>query len=251
MPSQPIYNDPGYAEAYDADRYGGAFGGYLHDREVEAFLSLMTETSGSVLDVGAGTGKLSLALAYRSCRVVSADKSWEMMRIARRKAERDGRVLLLVICDVQDLCFKEQALDCIVASRVLMHVADWRQAIAELCRVAKRTVISDFPSLRSVSGLESLLKRGGRLVGTGTRAYRAFLSGGIARELQRNSFQVVEVRRQFFLPIAVHRWIDHPGFSRGIESLCRMLGLARCLGSPLIVKATRLEHRDGHRRPSR
>lgn len=239
MASESPYNDAGHAEAYDEDRYGGGFGRYLHDREVEAFLSLMTEPYSGILDVGAGTGKLSLALMRRFRHVVSADVSLEMIRIARRKAATNGQVLRGVIGDVQAMCFKDQSVDCVVASRTLMHVADWKKAIAELCRVAERTVIIDFPSLRSMSGLESLFKRCGRLVGTGTRAYRAFLSGGIARELQRNSFQVVEVRRQFFLPIAVHRWMDRPGFSRGIESLCRMVGLARCLGSPVIVKATR------------
>ncbi len=186
MSGQPIYNEPGYREAYDGDRYGGTFGRYLHDLEVEAFLSLMAETPGSVLDVGAGTGKLSLALLNRSCRVVSADASWEMLRIARRKAQRKGQVLRSVICDVQDLCFKEQALDCLVASRVLMHIGDWKSVIAELCRVARRIVIIDVPSLCSFGGLESLFRRPGTLGIAPTRTYRAFLAGRIARELHKN-----------------------------------------------------------------
>ena len=35
-----------------------------------------------------------------------------------------------------------------------MHAPDWRQSIAELCRVAERLVIVDYPSARSVAALE-------------------------------------------------------------------------------------------------
>ncbi len=239
MPGDSRYDDPAYAEAYDGDRYGGEFGRYLHDREVEAFLSLMTEPYTRVLDMGAGAGKLSLALMRRFCHVVSADASLEMSRIARRKARAKGLVLRTVICDVHAICFRDRGLDCLMASRLLMHVADWKMAIAELCRVAKRDVIIDFPSLRSFSGLESLFNRHGGILSGGARTYRAFLVGSIGRELRKHGFQVVEVRREFFFPIALHRWIDRPWLSHGVERLCRRLGLVACWGSPVIVKATR------------
>ncbi len=239
MPYESRYVDPGYAEAYDGDRYGGNFGRYLHDHEVEAFLSLLTEPYTGVLDMGAGTGKLSLALMRRFCHVVSADASLEMIRIARRKAKVKGLSLRAVICDVHAMCFKDRGPDCLVASRMLMHVADWKKAIAELCRVAKRAVIIDFPSVRSFSGLTRLFDRHGRILRGRAKTDRAFLVGTIGRELRTHGFQVVEIRREFFFPIALHRWIDRPRLSHIAERLCQRLGLAVCWGSPVIIKATR------------
>ena len=42
----------------------------------------------------------------------------------------------------------DRSFDLAVSLRVLMHTPDWRQCVAELCRVARRRVIVDFPARR-------------------------------------------------------------------------------------------------------
>jgi ubiquinone/menaquinone biosynthesis C-methylase UbiE len=239
MPPPSVYRQTRYAERYDEEKYGGTFGRYLHDLEVETFQSLMDGSYGRILDVGAGTGKLSIPLGTQSRKIFSVDPSFEMLRVARRKAELEDVPLRPVIGDALHLCFRDEALDCAVSSRVLMHLPDCKQGLAEVCRVAKHMVIVDFPSVASFGGVESVFRRCRRLFKANTASYKVFRVGKIVRELERNNFRVVEVQKQFCLPLAFHRWLDRVQVSKRIEELCRMLGLMRILGSPVVVKAVR------------
>lgn len=239
MPQPSVYRQRRYAERYDEEKFGGSFGRYLHDHEVETFLSLMDGVHERVLDVGAGTGKLSIPLGMQSRKIFSVDPSFEMLRVARRKAELKRVTIRPVIGDALHLCFRDAVLDCVVSSRVLMHLPDCRQGLAEVCRVAKHMVIVDFPSVASVGGVESVFRRCRRFFGADTKRYKVFRVRTILRELERNNFRVVEVQKQFCLPLAFHRWLDRVRASKRIEELCKMLGLIRILGSPVVVKAVR------------
>ncbi len=79
-----VYREPSCAQGYDDNRYGGRFGSFLRTQEVELFRELIGNSPGLVLDAGAGTGKLTLALLERGCEVASTDFSLEMLRIAKR-----------------------------------------------------------------------------------------------------------------------------------------------------------------------
>ena len=237
MPEFSIYQTSAYAEQYDEDRFGTAFGRYLQDREVETFLSLMGASDQKVLDMGAGTGKLSIPLIQDSRQVISADFSSEMLKIAGQNANQASIALRAIITDVHHLCFDDGSFDCVVSSRMLMHLSDWRRGLAELCRVSNGRVIIEFPPLLRSSGLDSVLKRIRHLFPQGAHPYKAFSIGSVTKELEKRNFRVVALRKGFFLPMAVHRRLNHPGVSSGIERVCRMLGLVRVLGSPVTVMA--------------
>jgi ubiquinone/menaquinone biosynthesis C-methylase UbiE len=233
---QTIYHQERYAKEYDYDRFGGAFGRQLEHHEVETFFSMIEGTRGNILDIGTGTGKLSLPLLKRSRGVISVDASQEMIGIATRKAKKEGLILRSVICDAHYLCFKDSTFGCAVSSRLLMHLDDWKAAISEFCRVAEVVVI-DFPPLRSFGGIDSLFKRLKKLISKDTSTYRAYSTKSLIRELQRNGFKIVESRRQFFLPITFHRFLNRPNLSFTIEKFLRLLGLVRFLGAPVAIKA--------------
>jgi len=246
MDKRSIYHQRWYAKEYDEDRFGEAFGRYLHDQEVETFLSMIDGPRGRVLDVGTGTGKLSLPLMLQSRRVISVDLSSEMLRITRSKAEKQGMILRSAICDVHNLCFRDNTFECAISSRVLMHLGDWKKGLSELCRVAQ-VVVVDFPPLQGFSGLDSLFKRFISRFSTGTQKYRAFYIRSIIRELLRHNFLIVELKRHFFLPIAFHRWLNRPNLSLRIEQICRLLGLTKLFGAPVTVKAIK----NGYMKPQR
>lgn len=237
MHKESIYLQRWYAEEYDKDRFGGEFGRFLQTQEVETFISLLDGSSGDVLDVGAGTGKLSIPLLFQGRRVTSVDLSSEMLRIAREKAEKEGKILNSVISDAQLLCFRDNAFECVISSRMLMHLKDWKKGIAEICRVAEGVVLIDFPSLTSFAGVDFLIKRVKSFFSSATKSYKAFHTGNVVHELERNNFLVIEIKKHFFLPVKFHRWINHPNVSLSIEKLCRWLGLVKFLGSPVTVKA--------------
>jgi len=241
MDQRSIYHQRWYAEEYDQDRFSGAFGRYLHDYEVGTFLTMIDGSHGSVLDVGTGSGKLSIPLLLQSHRVISIDSSSEMLRIARSKAEKEGLTLKPIICDAHHLCFRDKAFGCVISSRVLMHLGNWEKGLSELCRVAQ-VVVVDFPPLQAFSGLDSLLKGFISQFSTGTQKYRAFSVRSIVRELLRHNFQIVELKRHFFLPIAFHRRLNRPRISLRIEKFFRRLGLVSLMGAPVTMKAIKNEY---------
>jgi ubiquinone/menaquinone biosynthesis C-methylase UbiE len=230
-----------YAEKYDEDRFGGAFGRYLEDLEVMAFLSSIDPSYKRVLDVGAGTGKLSIPLSAKHRELVAVDSSEEMLAVARVKAKNKGLELKTVVSDAHTLCFCDKVFDCVVASRLLMHLVDWQKGLSELCRVSRSAVVFDFPPRLSFSSLDPLIKRFKHLFKSNTQVYRTFLISNVERELQKNHFKIVLVKRLFFMPLMIHRWLNMPWMSISVEKLFGMLRLIRILGSPVIVKAVRTD----------
>ncbi|MGH7801409.1 MAG: class I SAM-dependent methyltransferase [Thermodesulfobacteriota bacterium] len=239
MDKRSIYHQRFYAEQYDEDRFGGSFGHFLHDIEIETFLSLMDSSYNYVLDVGAGTGKLSIPLSLQYENVLALDFSPEMIKVAIINAKKRGIELKTIVCDSQRLCFNDKTFDCVVSSRMLMHLTDWRKGIAELCRVSKTVVILDFPPLLGFSVIDSLFKRFIKRFISHTQTYKIFMVNSIAEEFQKNHFKVVLKKRQFFLPYSFHRYLNLPWLSEGTEKFFRIIGLIRLMGAPVTVKAVR------------
>jgi ubiquinone/menaquinone biosynthesis C-methylase UbiE len=239
MSNRSLYQRRSYAAAYDKEKFGGRFGSFLQQLEVETVLSLMSAADQRILDVGAGTGKLSLPLVGQSRQVTSVDLSFEMIRLAGEKAAHERMTLVPVICDAHQLCFADEAFDCVVASRLMMHLSDWKKGVAEMCRVAKGMII-DVPPLISFGGLDSFFKKCRRLFAADTQTYRAFLVSHLVSELKKRHFQIVAVKRQFFLPLAFHRRLDNPSVSLRLEQWCGRLGLTRLFGAPVTIKAIRV-----------
>lgn len=89
-----------------------------------------------ILDLGAGTGRFSRYAAELG-PVVAADVSLDMLNRARGKAEFD-----LVRADAHGLPFKKDAFDAAFLVMVLHQLADYRSALREVARVARRVAIA-------------------------------------------------------------------------------------------------------------
>jgi hypothetical protein len=120
-----------------------------------------------------------------------------------------------------------------------MHAPDWRQCLGELCRVAERLVIFDYPAAASVALLESLARRTVHALGARTEAYRVLSDRAIRQTLGRHGYRVRSVHRQFVMPIAFHRLLGSRRFTIGSESILDRLGLLKRFGSPVTVVAER------------
>ena len=240
-----VYRDRTCAEEYDADRFGGSFGAYLEESETELYASLLADHEGAVLDVGAGTGKLSLSFLKASRQVVTVDSSSEMLSIAVDKSSHLATPVVPAVCDVHEMCFKDDAFECVVCSRVLMHLKDWRKGLSELCRVARDVVVFDFPPMWSYAGANGWLKRVRGLLQKKIRGYNVFSVHQVMRELERNGYEIVSTRRDFFLPVAAHRALNRPELSYKIEKVFAALGLVALFGAPVTVKAVKRRDRAG------
>ncbi len=246
MDRSSVYLRRSTAEGYEEDRFGGTFGRYLREMEIETYLGMVDGVSGQILDVGVGTGKLSLALLKNTRKVISVDASPEMLRVAKVRAKEQGLRLESTVCDALSLCFPDKRFDCVVSSRVLMHLSDWEKGVSEICRASKGAVILDFPPRMGFAGLGSLLKRCKSLIRPRTTTYNALSVRGVVRTIEKHGFTVVAVERQFLLPVALHRWINRPALSQKLESVCMALGLVRLFGGPVTLKAVDPSYRRYH-----
>ena len=113
------------------------------------------------LDVAAGTGDSSIALAKRGAEVVSTDFTQAMLRLGPVKFERKGlrdRVWASSAADAQRLPFQDRTFDGITICYGIRNVEDRARAYSEFHRVLKpggRLVILEFsrPPSALVRGL--------------------------------------------------------------------------------------------------
>jgi len=238
--SYTAYADPAMAAGFDQTRFGGPIGRLLLEDQERVVSDMLGDVSArTILDVGTGTGRAAIALARRGARVTGLDASSEMLSVARARARELDLPIDFVEGDAQALRFPDRSFTSVVCLRVLMHVPDWRMSLGELCRVADRQIVFDFPALRSFAVLESISRRIRARLGHRVEAYRVFSRGEIARELERRGFRISAVHQQFVLPIALHKLIGSARLTRLVEAGLRSIGLLRLAGSPVTVSAER------------
>ena len=131
----PVYDE---TIAHEVEQYGG-----IEYRELLKRMILWAELSGGmqVLDVGAGTGMLSIELSHQlgaGGRVTGVDITEPMLQRGRQKVEEAGLTdsVRLYNASAMELPFKEASFDRVVSS-IAMHHTEVREAMAETVRVLK------------------------------------------------------------------------------------------------------------------
>ena len=238
--SYSAYADPAMASSFDAKRFGGPIGQILLDDQERVLAEFLGDVSGRrVLDMATGTGRAALALAKRGAVVTGVDASREMLKVAAARAADARLSIEFVLGDAHALTFPDRWFQSTVCLRMLMHVPDWRRALSELCRVTEQRLVFDYPALGSTAALQALWRRAALSVGRNVEAYRVFKAGDVRRELDRHGFRITAAHKQFVLPIAIHKAVGSPGFTRGIERMLAGAGMLRLAGSPVTVAAER------------
>ena len=226
------------SEAY-ARRFSGAVGAWFIAVQAEATLDLLRPfPRARIVDVGGGHGQLAapLAAAGHEVTVVGSTESCR----ARVQGLVDGGQVRFQAADLLRLPFGARAFDVALAFRLLPHAARWRELVAELCRVASRAVIVDYPTRRSINALAAPLFGVKKRVEGDTRPFTVFADGDVEGAFASQGFRVAERRPQFAVPMALHRGLRVAALSRGLERAARAVGATSRLGSPVIVRADRL-----------
>jgi len=112
-----FYAQPEVVAAYDQQRFGSPSGNWVNERELALVESLLPG-GGRVLDLGAGTGRLSQRLRLHGYSVVALDSSFAMLQVTGQ-----GKVPV-VQADGFDLPFQAASFDAVAALRVAFHYAD-------------------------------------------------------------------------------------------------------------------------------
>jgi 2-polyprenyl-3-methyl-5-hydroxy-6-metoxy-1,4-benzoquinol methylase len=234
------YADPATARTFDAERFGGPIGDLVASAQARVLVELIGPIRDRlVLDVGTGTGRAALLLAREGASVTGVDASGEMLAVARHRAVEEGVPVRFLAGDAHALDFPDRSFDVAVSLRVIMHTPGWQQCIGELCRVADRLVVVDYPSAHSMAAIQSVARRIAHAVGFETQAYRVFTDRAIEEAFARHGFRVATVRRQFVLPIALHKAIASRRLTIAVEAWLDRTGLLALFGSPVTVVAER------------
>jgi len=226
------------SEAY-ARRFSGAVGEWLLAVQAEATLDLLRPIPRArVVDVGGGHGQLAAPLAEAGYDVTVVG-SKEACR-ARVQRLVDGGQVRFQAADLLRLPFGARAFDVAMAFRLLPHVPRWRELVAELCRVAARAVIVDYPTRRSINAVAAPLFGVKKRVEGDTRPFAVFADDDVEAAFAGQGFRVADRRPEFAVPMAFHRALRVAALSRGLERAARVAGVTSRLGSPVIVRADRL-----------
>ena len=215
-----------------ARRFSGSVGEWLLTRQKEIVLKLLPEVA-TLVDVGGGHGQLAkpLAAAGWQVTVVGSHPSCE----ERLAAEIAKKQMSFVVADLLTLPWPDRSFDYALSFRLLPHLPDWPALIAELCRVAKKGVIVDYPTSRSANCLTDLLFGLKKRIEGNTREYTTFSRGEIRAEFAKNGFVLKREVPQYFFPMVLHRWLKTVWLSKTLERLARWCGLTALFGSPVIA----------------
>jgi ubiquinone/menaquinone biosynthesis C-methylase UbiE len=249
--------DKSYVSTYDDRRYGDIVGKMIAEIQLGILSEMINEDEMTILDVGAGTGWISIYLVKeKAAKIVMLDASSSMLKFAKSKAKSQNIIMAVIKGDVHNLPFRNASFDYVTSFRTMHHFKNPRVAISEMCRVSEQ-VILDYVSNMSVSGISEVFRSLQyfndfvyRIKGNPEKSSKlfklfsgrsSFFSFQIRKEFERNGFYTVKTDKYFVLPILLHRKLAHIFFSRKLEAILKKFRITSIFGSPIIVKAKRMD----------
>lgn len=237
MPASAVREDADVVTSSDeyARRFDGPVGSFFLAVQERATLDLLGPFAGaSVLDVGGGHGQTTGALvdAGHAVTVLGSDPSCER-RV--REWTASGRARFLA-ADLLDPGLPARSFDVVLSYRLLPHATRVAELVATLCRLARRAVIVDYPSRRSVNAAADLLFGVKKGVERDTRPFRVFSDAEVEATFAAHGFRPTGRRPQFLFPMALHRATGSARLARLLEGAAGGTGLRRLFGSPVILR---------------
>jgi SAM-dependent methyltransferase len=114
-----------------ADWYDTEFLGDVHEPGLTAAIRLLGPGAGSLIDLGCGTGALTIAFRDQGWAVTGVDASEDMLRRARKRG------LEVVKADASALPFEDKSFDAAVSIWTHTDVDDFAALVAEAARVLR------------------------------------------------------------------------------------------------------------------
>ena len=218
-----------------AKRFAGPVGEWMLGVQESIVRTWLRDVSpAAVLDVGGGHGQLAVPLARVGMAVTVLGS--DPVCAKRIDAEVRAGKIQFQTGNVIALPFPDQSFDAVISVRLLPHCERWPELIRELCRVARKTVLVDYPVESQAAALLFSAKK--KLEGN-TRVWRAFSHAEVEGEFEKNGFRLKQRTGQFFLPMVLHRTLKCRPLSALLETIFRRLGLTRRWGSPVLAEMDR------------
>lgn len=127
------YNENNYALGGKRGKYADVL------RRHEYILEMIDGLQGKALEVGCGTGEMLCALLGRKFEVVGVDMAPGMIESSRRRMNERfaGNVTKLVIGDVENLGFRNNEFDLVIAAGVIEYLDSEEKALRDFERILK------------------------------------------------------------------------------------------------------------------
>lgn len=221
-----------------ARRFSGEVGAWLLEAQARITLDLLAAwPRARVLDVGGGHAQLTGPLVEAGFDVTVYGSS-EVCATRVRPWTENGRARFLA-GSLDRLAAADRGFDVVVSYRLLPHVAQWEALVSELCRVAARAVLVDYPTRRSLNAVAGPLFGIKRGVEGDTRPFAVFADADVRSAFAASGFETTAREPEFVLPMALHRAVGLAPLSRALEGASALLGLRKAVGSPVILRAVR------------
>lgn len=223
-----------------ATRFRGATGAWMLSMQERGVLKLLTrgphpvQPGAAILDVGGGHGQLAFPLCARGYKVEVIGSAPSCRH--RIRALTDAGQCVFRVGNVIELPYPDGAFDAVVAVRMLTHCEAWPQLIKEMCRVSRGPVITDYPTGQSLNAIAPALFAAKKKFERNTRTWRLFRHAEVREGFAAAGYRETGRFAQFFLPMVVHRALRCRPLSAFAEGVCRLLGLSRLWGTPVIVR---------------
>lgn len=229
-----VYPDVVTSSEEYARRFAGPVGAWFLEVQARQTLRLLRpHRGGELLDVGGGHAQLTGPLVEAGFRVSVLGSEPGCAERLRPWLE-PGRARFRA-GDLLRAPFPDKSFDVVTAYRLLTHLDDWRGLVRELCRLARRAVLVDYPTRRSVNALADSLFAAKRSVEGDTRPFLVFRDAELHAAFADAGFVPRARRPQFLAPMALHRALGVAPLSRAFEEASRLLGLTAAFGSPVLA----------------
>ena len=207
------------------------------DRIIKELLPLVEGRRAQVLEVGAGSGRDSVALAEAGATVFVLDYVPSSLATARRVAEAAGREVLLVCGDATMMPLRSGCMDVVFHQGLMEHFRDPLPLLEENRRVLRAGghLLVDVPQRYHIYTLVKhvLIRMGKWFAGWETE----YTIGGLERLIGDNGFRVVRSYGDWMVPGFFYRSLRYvlarsglallPKYPSGIGPLRRMGEAAR------------------------
>lgn len=131
------YHDA-FARVYDADHaeLSHLYERWMLRRDLDALQALFPSERLSILEVGAGTGRVTIPMLKRGWDVTALDVSKEMLKVCERKAQAitnlSGRLTTIVGTTDEAVGMKAGTFHAIAFSSVLHHIPNYLDTVEQL-----------------------------------------------------------------------------------------------------------------------
>jgi 2-polyprenyl-3-methyl-5-hydroxy-6-metoxy-1,4-benzoquinol methylase len=233
-----------------ASRFSGLVGAWMLDVQwhaINKLIALTVPPPGPVLDIGGGHGQLAMRLAkagYDVTVLVSNFSAWENLRQEINGLESEADKLASErLTIVEGLIhrpselFSPDSYPLVLAVRILSHLEQWETFLKEMCLVARKQVVFDYPSNMSINLLKEMLFTMKKRVEGNTRSFLVFDDNEIEKAIKSSNYTIAKKYRQFFLPMALHRFIQVSEVSKTLEKIAHSVGITPLFGSPVVLSA--------------